>query len=195
MARIRIVTEEEAQGQQRLIVEKTKREYGVLIGIRQVLLPDLQVAMPARQLYEYLNLRSDSPLTRLQREMLGIVVYGLISETSCSCLGIHSEAVRRLIHDENVGPDFVREWSNYDLDRKTRALLAYATKLTAMPSHLQDADIDALGVVGWNEQAIYEATALISFYNFTGRMEAAAGLTLDQIPPDASFAEAIPDGR
>jgi|SRR5579884_2942708 len=195
MARILIVTEKNAEGQQRAIVEKTKKDYGVLVGIRKVLLPDLQLAMPVRQMYEHLNLRSDSPFTRIQREMLGTVVYGLISEASCSCLGIHTEAVRRLTHDESFGPDFVRGWPNYDLDPKTRALLSYATKLTETPGNIDDADIEVLRAVGWDERAIYEATALISFYNFSGRLEAAAGLTPDQIPPDANFAEAIPDGR
>lgn len=51
---------------------------GVIPGIVQVLLADLQIAGPAFQLYQYLNLRSDSPLTRLQREMLATVVNGHI---------------------------------------------------------------------------------------------------------------------
>jgi uncharacterized peroxidase-related enzyme len=195
MARILTITEHEAQGPQCLIVEQTKKEYGVLLGVRQVLLPDLQLALPARQLYEHLNLRPDSPLTRLQREMLATVVDGLISEAYCSCLGLHMEAVRRLSNDESFGPAFIRGWPGYELDAKTSALLAYATKLTETPGLVDDADIEALRAAGWNERAIYEATALISFYNFTCRLEAAAGLTPDQIPAGATFAEAIPDGR
>jgi alkylhydroperoxidase family enzyme len=72
-------------------------------------------------------------------------------------------------------------------------LLAYAKKLTETPSILEDADFDALRSVGWDERAIYEATALISYFNFTGRMEAAAGLPMDEIPAGVRFAEARPD--
>ncbi len=60
---------------------------------------------------------------------------------------------------------------------------------------IEDADMEALRVAGWDEGGIYEATALISFFNFSGRMEAAAGLPPDQIPPDSRFKEGIPDQR
>jgi len=51
-------------------------------------------------------------------------------------------------------------------------------------------DISLLANVGWNERAIWEITALTSFFNFTGRLEAASGLPPDQIPEGAKFAEA-----
>lgn len=103
------------------------------------------------------------------------------------------EAVRRLIHDEHLGPEFATTWPQYDLDPKTRALLGYAKTLTERPSQVDDADIQALRSAGWDEGGIYEATALISFYNFSGRMEAASGLPMDQIPKEALFPEAMPD--
>jgi alkylhydroperoxidase family enzyme len=63
--------------------------------------------------------------------------------------------------------------------------LSYAKKLTEAPSMLEDADVDALRAVGWDERAIYEATALISLFNYSGRLEAASGLPLDQVPAEA----------
>lgn len=50
-------------------------------------------------------------------------------------------------------------------------------------------DIGLLGNVGWNDRAIWEITALISFFNFSGRLEAASGLPPDQIPEGSRFAE------
>ncbi len=44
--------------------------------------------------------------------------------------------------------------------------------------------------VGWTERAVCEITALVSFFNFSGRLEAASGLPLDEIPEGAKFAEA-----
>ena len=55
---------------------------------------------------------------------------------------------------------------------------------------VEDSDIDALREAGWDEDGIYEATALISFFNFSGRMEAASGLPMDRIPQGAQFPEA-----
>jgi len=76
------------------------------------------------------------------------------------------------------------------LDPKTRALLSYASKLTETPSFVGKEDIELLRDAGWNEQAIWEITALASFFNFSGRLEAASGLPPDQIPEGATFAEA-----
>jgi len=51
----------------------------VLPGIFEVLMPDLQVAGAAGWLYSRLHMRKGSPLSRLQREMLAMVVNGLSS--------------------------------------------------------------------------------------------------------------------
>ncbi len=51
-------------------------------------------------------------------------------------------------------------------------------------------DTAALRECGWDDRAIWEITALTSFFNFTGRMEAASGMPPDQIPEGAGFAEA-----
>ncbi len=75
------------------------------------------------------------------------------------------------------------------MDAKTRALLRYASKLTETPSFVAEDDIELLKESGWSERAIWEITALTSFFNFSGRLEAASGLPPDQIPEGASFAE------
>ncbi len=73
----------------------------------------------------------------------------------------------------------------------TRSLLGYASKLTETPSLVENEDIATLKKAGWNERAIWEMTALISFFNFSGRMEAASGLPPDQIPEGARLAEVL----
>ena len=76
------------------------------------------------------------------------------------------------------------------MDPKTRALLRYASKLTESPSLVDEEDMAALKEGGWGDRAIWEITALTSFFNFSGRLEAASGLPPDQIPESAKFAEA-----
>lgn len=98
--------------------------------------------------------------------------------------------MRRLTGDEHLDAEFATTWRTYDLDEKTKTLLAYAEKLTKTPGQLGDADVDNLREAGWSEDAIYEATALISFFNFSGRLEAASGLPPDEIPADAVTPEA-----
>ena len=98
--------------------------------------------------------------------------------------------MRRLTGDEHLAAEFATTWRTYALDEKTQTLLDYAEKLTKAPGQLGDADVDNLRESGWSEDAIYEATALISFFNFSGRLEAASGLPPDEIPADAVTPEA-----
>lgn len=76
------------------------------------------------------------------------------------------------------------------MDPKSRALLGYASKLTETPSLVNKDEIDLLRDAGWDENAIWQITALISFFNFSGRLEAASGLPPDEIPEGAKFDEA-----
>jgi uncharacterized peroxidase-related enzyme len=193
MAGIMIVSEENATDLQRQVIEETKRVYGVLIGVRSVYLACPPVALAVKQINEYLNLRADSPLSRRQREMIGTVVYGLLG--GGSCLGVHTEALRRLTGDQHLSAEFAHTWHSYALGPKTRALLAWARKLTLESGTVEEADVEQLRDAGLDEQAIWEATALISFYNMNGRLELAAGVKPDQLPDWAQIPEAIDDGR
>lgn len=103
---------------------------------------------------------------------------------------MHTAAVRRLTGDEHLDLDFATTWSQYELDPPTRALLSYAAKLTESPGMVEESDIEKLREAGWSEEAVWQMTALASFFNFTGRLEAASGLPPDEIPDDARFAEA-----
>ena len=103
---------------------------------------------------------------------------------------MHTAAVRRLTGDEHLDFGFATTWPQYDLDEPTRALLGYASKLTETPSMMNEADFEKLRGAGWSEKAVWEMTALASFFNFSGRLEAASGLPPDEIPEQANFAEA-----
>jgi hypothetical protein len=78
MARIETVAPGEARGLRRLVLRLSKRDYGYVPGITQIVLPDLRVAFGIAAIYNRLHLRRSSPLTRLQREMLATVVNGKI---------------------------------------------------------------------------------------------------------------------
>jgi len=56
-------------------------------------------------------------------------------------------------------------------------------------------DVAALAEQGWNEREIWEITALTSFFNFSGRLEAASGLPPDEIPAGTDFAEGRAAGK
>jgi alkylhydroperoxidase family enzyme len=96
--------------------------------------------------------------------------------------------LRRLTGIEHLDHEFATTWPTYELDAKTHALLGYAKKLTDTPGFIEDADFDALRQAGWDERGIYQATALISFFNFSGRLEAASGLPMDSVQLGEKYA-------
>lgn len=79
MTRIMTMAPEKARGIPRLLFAWVRRQYGgVVPGVFQVLAVDLKVARAAGTLYSHLHLRTSSPLSRLQREMLATVVNGKV---------------------------------------------------------------------------------------------------------------------
>jgi hypothetical protein len=79
MTRIKTVSAQEARGIRKLALRYTQHRYGYVPGIAKVLLVDLALASGVGGLYDYLHLRRSSPLTRLQREMLAVVVNGHVA--------------------------------------------------------------------------------------------------------------------
>lgn len=96
--------------------------------------------------------------------------------------------MRRLTGREHLDYEFATTWPLYELDLKTHALLSYTKKLTETPGAIDDADFDALRQSGWDERGIYQANVLISFFNFSGRLEAASGLPMDGVQLGEKYA-------
>ncbi len=79
MARILTVDPETATGARKDILEQVQKQYGGMIpGSYRILLVDLKIGGAIGELYQHLNFRDSSPLTKLQREMVGTVVNGII---------------------------------------------------------------------------------------------------------------------
>ena len=79
MARLLILNPERARGLRKALIWTAKRQYGGAIpGIFKILAQDLNIALPVSWIYNHLQMRKGSPLSRLQREMLATVVNGLI---------------------------------------------------------------------------------------------------------------------
>ena len=79
MARIKTVSPEDARGIRRLAVLQARRRYGYVPGIVKIGLVDLAVGRHLGAVYNRLHLRKSSPLSRLQREMIAVVVNGHVN--------------------------------------------------------------------------------------------------------------------
>jgi alkylhydroperoxidase family enzyme len=72
------------------------------------------------------------------------------------------------------------------VDQRLRPLLAYAGKLTTSPAKMVQADADAVFAKGWDERALYDATAVSALFNYLNRMVEGAGIKLEAGYPEAA---------
>jgi uncharacterized peroxidase-related enzyme len=121
-------------------------------------------------LYNELML-GDSGLTRLEREMIAVVVS---SANHCYyCLTAHGAAVRQLSGDPVLGEMLVMNWRVAALPPRQRALLQFAHRLTVAPAKVGAADRAALHRAGWSERELWDAAAVTAFFNSTNRLATA----------------------
>ncbi len=60
-----------------------------------------------------------------------------------------------------------------------RALLAYAEKLTLTPGDMHTGDVAALRRVGFDDRAIHDACAIVSYFAFVNRIADGLGVDLE----------------
>ncbi|MBV8524382.1 MAG: peroxidase-related enzyme [Acetobacteraceae bacterium] len=111
---------------------------------------------------------SDSGLSKLEREMVAVVVS---SFNRCYyCLVAHGAAVRMLSGDPELGEMMAFNYRAAELDRRQRAMLDYAWKLTATPWEVGDADRRALREAGLSNEVIFDLSEVVAFFNLSNRM-------------------------
>ncbi len=116
----------------------------------------------------------DSELTKLEREMIAVVVS---SVNRCYyCLVAHGQAVRRLSGDPQLGEMLVMNYRAAELSARQRAMLDFAWKTTETPWLVTDADRDALRAAGFSEAAIFDIAAVIGFFNMSNRVASAVDM-------------------
>lgn len=110
----------------------------------------------------------DSGLSRLEREMIAVVVSSI---NHCYyCLVSHGQAVRKLSKDPVLGELLVMNWRSAQLSPRERAMLDFATKLTETPAKVQEADRQMLRDAGFSDRDIWDLVSATGFYNMTNRM-------------------------
>jgi uncharacterized peroxidase-related enzyme len=115
-----------------------------------------------------------SGLTKLEREMIAVAVS---AQNSCYyCLTAHGAAVRTLSGDPVLGELMVMNYRTARLDRRQRAMLDFAVKLTAEPDAIEEADREALRKSGFSDRDIWDIAAVAGFFNMSNRVAAATDM-------------------
>jgi uncharacterized peroxidase-related enzyme len=118
--------------------------------------------------YNQLMLAEDSGLSKLEREMIAVVVS---SANRCYyCLVAHGQTVRQLSNDPQLGEMMVMNYRVAELSPRQRAMLDYAWKLTKTPHDIAESDRAGLREAGFSDADIFDITDTAAFFNYTNRM-------------------------
>ncbi len=136
-------------------------------GVRQILQMNKAAGRALVELHQAV-LRSDSPLTPAQHELIAAYVSGL---NECQyCYGVHSETARAFGVDKALLHAMLFTPDEAEIDANMRPLLEYVRKLTLGPHQLVQADADAVFAAGWSERALHDAVLTTCLFNFMNRL-------------------------
>ena len=118
-------------------------------------------------LYNELML-ADSGLTKLEREMIAVVVSSI--NRCFYCLTAHGAAVRELSGNPILGEQLVMNYRTAELDARQRAMLEFTALLTSASYTVEEAHRQSLRDVGFSDRDIWDIINVAAFFNMTNRV-------------------------
>ena len=118
-------------------------------------------------LYNELML-ADSGLTKLEREMIAVVVSSI--NRCFYCLTAHGAAVRELSGNTILGEQLVMNYRTAELDARQRAMLDFTARLTSASYTVEEAHRQSLRDVGFSDRDIWDIINVAAFFNMTNRV-------------------------
>jgi uncharacterized peroxidase-related enzyme len=152
-----------------------EKEHGLVPNVLKCYTFDQDKLRPFMQMYNNVML-AESPLSMLEREMIGVVVSSL--NRCVYCLTSHGAAVRGLSGDPELGELLVMNYRVAVLEPRQRAMLDFAVKVTERSHEIGEEDREALRRHGFSDRAIWDIAAVAALFNMTNRMASA----IDMIP-------------
>jgi uncharacterized peroxidase-related enzyme len=116
----------------------------------------------------------DSGLSKLEREMIAVAVS---SQNRCYyCLTAHGAAVRQYSGNPLLGEHLVMNYRVARLNKRQRAMLDFAVKLTASPGSVEEGDRERLRRAGFTDRDIWDISAVAGFFNMSNRVASATDM-------------------
>ncbi|MCI2399491.1 peroxidase-related enzyme [Aliiroseovarius subalbicans] len=146
---------------------------GIVPNVLQAYAFDMEKLRPFMAMYNDLML-GDSGLSKLEREMIAVVVSSL--NRCWYCQVAHGAAVRQLSGKPELGEAMVMNWRMADLDARQHAMLAFSEQVSKASSETTEADRQALRDVGFSDRDIWDIAAVVGFFNMSNRMASASAM-------------------
>jgi uncharacterized peroxidase-related enzyme len=116
----------------------------------------------------------ESGLSKLEREMIAVAVS---SQNRCYyCLTAHGAAVRQYSGNPLLGEHLVMNYRVARLNKRQRAMLDFAVKLTASPWSVEEGDRERLRRAGFTDRDIWDISAVAGFFNMSNRVASATDM-------------------
>lgn len=177
---IKQYTLNEATGMVKQELEKAVKRAGRVWNIVQIMSQNGRVMKSSMEMYGA-TMFAESPLSRMQREMLAVVVSKInhcVYWTQSHAHDLRAEVTH--FETESEADRFVhaivRDWRMAGLDAIDTALCEFAEKLTRTPAAMSETDIVYLRDIGLDDRAIHDATQVIAYFNYINRVADALGV-------------------
>jgi uncharacterized peroxidase-related enzyme len=113
-------------------------------------------------------MEGDGALTKAEREM---VVVATSAARSCTyCVVAHGAILRIRARDPHVADLVATNYRSAGLPERQRRMLDFAVTLSTTPELVGDEDLEALRGVGFDDEAIWDISAITSFFALSNRM-------------------------
>jgi uncharacterized peroxidase-related enzyme len=121
----------------------------------------------------------DSGLSKLEREMIAVAVS---SQNRCYyCLTAHGASVRQYSGNPLLGEHLVMNYRVARLNKRQRAMLDFAVKLTASPWSVEEGDRERLRRAGFTDRDIWDISAVVGFFNMSNRVASATDMRPNRV--------------
>jgi uncharacterized peroxidase-related enzyme len=117
---------------------------------------------------------ADSGLTKLEREMIAVVVSA--TNRCFYCLTAHGAAVRQLSGNPALGEQLVMNWRVAEVTARQMAMLSFAEKVTLASATILEADRQGLRDHGLSDRDIWDVINVAAFFNMSNRVASATAM-------------------
>jgi len=116
-------------------------------------------------------MQGETGLSKVEQEMIATAVS---TQNRCYyCVTSHGSAVRGMSGDPILGEQIVMNYRAAGLDKRQRAMLDFAVKLTVEPWTIEEEDRERLRRAGFSDRDIWDIAVIAGFFNMTNRIASA----------------------
>lgn len=178
MAFIKVIHEGQAAGRLKEIYDDLVEKRGKIAEVHKIQSLNPETIVNHMDLYMSIMF-GQSPLKRVQREMIAVVVSA--ANNCVYCQAHHAAAVNHYWKDESKTEQLRRDYTLLELSRIDRLLCDYGRSLTLNPAEdTEKAFIAPLREAGLDDRGILDATLVIAYFNFVNRIVLGLGVELEE---------------